>query len=200
MSDNGCEQVFVELLPAGSISLSSYGEHGLESLERLQGSLEADGARVDQVLACRLGHDGANEVVRQNMRPNFLPHNLRRFASKTLHLHDRFDAPQVQLVVPASPVQQGKFFFRVLDGVQERRDDDDGFRAEAWLLDADASLANDNRVRESMVGGPVDRSYRGGLWPADKVVVFAEAFPASKVGSSMCFVETRDDVDSAVFA
>ena len=95
MIDNRLEELFVKPLATDSVTFSSDGQHWLERLECLQGSLETDRSRNQVILAGSLGHDGSDKVVRQNMRPDFFPNKFGRFASKTFHLHDGLDAAQI---------------------------------------------------------------------------------------------------------
>jgi hypothetical protein len=49
-----------------------------ERFESLQCPFEADAAGLDVMLAGSLGHDGANEVIRQHVRPEYLVNLLGR--------------------------------------------------------------------------------------------------------------------------
>ena len=48
----------------------------LERFQCLDRSLEADRSRFDIVFAGRLGDDRADEIVGQDVRPDFLPHQF----------------------------------------------------------------------------------------------------------------------------
>ncbi len=47
--------------------------HWLEGFQRLNRALEADRSRFDAVFGCGLSHDRTDEIVGQDMRPEFLP-------------------------------------------------------------------------------------------------------------------------------
>lgn len=88
MSNDRSEQLFVESLSTALVNFSSNGQHGLERLECLQRSFEANRAWKQLIPARGLGHDGSDKVVRQDMCPDFFPNKFRCFASKAVHLHD----------------------------------------------------------------------------------------------------------------
>ncbi len=63
----------------------------LKRFQGLEGSFEADRPRLDVVLACGLRHDRADEIVGQDVRPDFFVNQFRRFASQDVHLHRCLD-------------------------------------------------------------------------------------------------------------
>jgi len=69
-----------------SITVALDGEERLERFQRLDRTLEADRSRLNTVLGRRLSHDGADEVVSQNVSPELPPHQIRRFATQDIHL------------------------------------------------------------------------------------------------------------------
>ena len=64
--------------------------HWLEGFERLHRSFEADRSWFDAVFACGLRHDRADQIVGQDMRPEFLPDQFRCFAAQDVHLQRLF--------------------------------------------------------------------------------------------------------------
>ena len=52
-------------------------------------------------LGRRLGHRPTDQIVGQQMCPDFLTHHLRRLAPQDAHLHRRLERPQIQLDLPA---------------------------------------------------------------------------------------------------
>ena len=72
--------MLVELLASGRISMALEADEGLEGFESLDRALEADRSRFDLVSTGGLCHDGANEVVRQDVSPDFLMDQLGCFA------------------------------------------------------------------------------------------------------------------------
>lgn len=86
MDDDGIEQLFEETLPERGVALSLHGDHRLEGFQCLDRALEADRARLNAVLRCRLGNDCADEVIGQNVCPDLLTHQLGRSAAQDVHL------------------------------------------------------------------------------------------------------------------
>lgn len=83
----------VELPSKRFVASCSKGNNGLKGFERLDRSNEIDGARLDFVPAGRLCHDRSNEIVRQDMSPDFLSDQLRRFAAQNSHPLRDLDRP-----------------------------------------------------------------------------------------------------------
>src|ERR1017187_4082083 len=101
------------------------------------------------MFACGLCDDGTDEIVGQDVRPDFLADQLRCFAPQNVHLHRLFQRSQIKLGVPARAIKLRQVVFGNLVTVQQRRDDDDCLGAKARLLDSHTSFPN--RIR----------SYRG---------------------------------------
>jgi hypothetical protein len=53
----------------------------------LDRTLQADRSRLNAVLGRRLSHNGADEVVSQNVSSELLPYQLWRLATQDIHLH-----------------------------------------------------------------------------------------------------------------
>src|SRR5471030_1083943 len=81
MSGDGIEEVLIHAQALGGISGSAKLDQRLESFQGLHGSLEADGPWQNIVFCRSLGHDGADEVLGQDMRPNLFSHQRRRLAA-----------------------------------------------------------------------------------------------------------------------
>lgn len=114
----------------------------LKSSQRLNGALEADGAGFKAMLGGSLRDNGADEIVSEDVRPDFLPHEFRRFATQDVHLHRFLQRPQIEFSVPAGAVETRQIADGYLFGVQQRGDDEDGPTAKSGLLDLDARLAD----------------------------------------------------------
>ena len=71
MAGNGFEQLQVDLLSEALSLLSLKADEWLECFQELNGSLEANFSWLDPMLAGGLGYDSTNEVVSQNVRPDF---------------------------------------------------------------------------------------------------------------------------------
>ena len=101
---DGIEQLLVEDSAERGVAASSKVEQRPKRLQRLQGSFEADRARLHALLRRRLRHDRADEIVGEDVRPDFFVDEVRRLAPQHVHLHRRFDGPQIKLVVPARAI------------------------------------------------------------------------------------------------
>ena len=77
---DGIQEFLIDVPAECGIILALDGNHGLKGFERLDGTLEADRSRCNFVFRGCLGHDRADQVVRQDMRPNLLPYKFRCFA------------------------------------------------------------------------------------------------------------------------
>jgi len=71
MTRNGFEQLQVELLPEALALVSLEAYEWLECFQELNGSLKANFSWLEAMLAGGLGYDGTNEVVSQNVSPDF---------------------------------------------------------------------------------------------------------------------------------
>ena len=60
------------------------------------------------VLVGSLRNDGANEIVSEDVCPDFLTHEFWRLATQYVHLHRLFERPQVEFGVPASTIEAGQ--------------------------------------------------------------------------------------------
>jgi hypothetical protein len=69
-------------------------------VERLQGTREAELARRELVFRGRLSHHFANQVVGQQVGPDFFTDHLGGLAAQDVHLHLRLDRTQIDLGVP----------------------------------------------------------------------------------------------------
>jgi hypothetical protein len=71
----------------------------------LNGALKADGAGFNAVLTGSLRNDGADEIVSENMCPDFLPHEFRRLATQDVHLHRLLQRPQIKFAIPSRSIE-----------------------------------------------------------------------------------------------
>ena len=104
------QQAIVEELAKGRVVLTLEGNHGLKGFECLERSLETDRSWFDAVLRSGLGHDRADEIVGQNVRPNFLPNQFRRFAAQDIHLQRLFQRLQIEFRLPAICLRRQKVY------------------------------------------------------------------------------------------
>jgi hypothetical protein len=87
---NGIEQLFVKLPAELSVTPALQGDQWLESLQGLERSFETDRTRLDGVFNRNLSHDRADEIVGQNVGPEFLPNEVWRLAAEDVHLQCLF--------------------------------------------------------------------------------------------------------------
>ncbi len=71
-----------------------------------------------------LCHEQTNQVVGQQMYPHLFLVHLRRLITEHVHAQGRFDVAQVELHVPAQPVQPGQFGFSNPAVIEHRGDQD----------------------------------------------------------------------------
>ena len=86
MCCDSVEELLVQLSPMRSITVTLDGEERLERFQRLDRTLKADRSRLNAVLGRCLSHNAADQVVSQNVGPEFLPHEVRRFTAQDIHL------------------------------------------------------------------------------------------------------------------
>jgi hypothetical protein len=53
-----------------------------------------------------LGHNDANEVISQDVRPDLLSHQHWRLAGKFMHLQGAFDRAQIEFVIPTRGLER----------------------------------------------------------------------------------------------
>ena len=102
------EQVLVEDLAEGRVVFALESNHWLKGFECLDRSLEADRSRFDAVFGCGLSHDRTDEIVGQDVRPEFLPDKFRCLAAQDVHLQRLFQRPQIKLGVPARAIESAR--------------------------------------------------------------------------------------------
>ena len=149
------EQVFVELLASGLTSLVLKTDERLEGFEGLYCALEADCSRFDFVSDGGLCHDGAKQVVGQDVSPDFFMDELGRFASENVHLQSDFDVSEIKLLIPPAAIEVCQVFLCRHFGVEQCCDDDDLFAAKARLRHSNTGLSNFEIVRKRFVSLPV---------------------------------------------
>ena len=148
---DGVEQLLVEGGTERRATASLKVNQRLKRFQRLQRPFEADRPRLHSVLRRRLRHDRADEIVGENVRPDFFVDEFRRLAAQHVHFHRGLDRSQIELVVPAGAIQTGKVFLGRFHWVEQGRDDDNGLRSKSRLLDAKASFANRHVLRKGVV-------------------------------------------------
>ena len=157
----------------------AFGGAGGETLSNpfgpeLHRMFEAQLPRMHAGLHCRLGHQEADQIVGEQVYPEFLLTHLRGLATQHFHAKSRLDVSQVELDVPSARVQLSQLSFACLARIEHG-----GYQHAACDLD----LAHGQLLREGLVVLPTHPLRpRRGLWPADNVVASTEALAAAKVG------------------
>ena len=100
------------------------------------------GVNLLTMLECRLRHDRADEVIGQDVGPDFLANECRRFAAQDVHVHDRFDASQIQFMISPRAKQLRQIILRIRLGITERCHDHQRLRAKPALLHTDSQFPN----------------------------------------------------------
>ncbi len=125
---------------------------GWKASQRLDRSLETDRSGVETVFGCGLGDHRANEIVGQDVRPDFLAHQLRCFAPQNFHVHGLFQISKIKFRIPSSAVELREIVLRVLACVQQCRGHNDFLGAKAWLFDLDLGFPHREIIGKRIVG------------------------------------------------
>src|SRR5215212_12115435 len=75
---------------------------GIESLEC---SREAEGARYETTPDGCCSHHTPNQIIGQDVHPQFLPYHGRRFPADDIHPQRCLDGAQIQFRMPPAPIQ-----------------------------------------------------------------------------------------------
>ena len=110
MERDGSEQLLVKVRTESTIAMFMKIDQRLKCFQRLESAFETNRSWLDVVSDRGLRHDRANQIVRQNMCPDFLANEFRRFAAQHVHLHRGLDRSQIQFVVPAGAIQLREVF------------------------------------------------------------------------------------------
>ena len=116
MAGDAIKQLFIENHSKRAASMVLVINQSLKLFEKLEGSFEANGSRLDVMLARRLSHNRANEIVGQDVRPDFFAHQFRRLATQNVHLQSLFHRAQIKLDIPTCPIECPNVLFGKLLG------------------------------------------------------------------------------------
>jgi len=84
-------------------------QNALKSTQLPQRTLETKLARQQRRQCRRLCHYRVHQVVCQQMRGNLLLNHRWRLTAQDIHLHHRFDCPEIESNVPAPAINSRKF-------------------------------------------------------------------------------------------
>jgi len=101
MGSHSVEQLVIEMESVRRVTITLRGDQRLKRFQCLDRSLEADRSRLDVVLGRRLSHNRADQVIREEVRPDFLPHEFGRLAAQDVHLQRLLERPQIEFTLPA---------------------------------------------------------------------------------------------------
>ena len=118
MAGDAIEQLLIKNHSKRTASMLLVINQSLKLFEKLEGSFEANGSRLDVVFACRLSHDRANEIVGEDVRPDFLAHQFRRLTAQNVHLQSMFHRTQIKLDIPTCLIECPKVLFGKLPGIE----------------------------------------------------------------------------------
>ena len=81
MCGDGIKQSLKEAHAESRVMLAQDGNHRLKGFERLDSALETDRSWCNILFDCGLSDDRTDEIVGQDVRPDFLPDQVRSFAA-----------------------------------------------------------------------------------------------------------------------
>ncbi len=110
-------------------------ECGLPLAHGGQGRLEAQSATLQVAGDGGVCHDGAQQVVGDDVHEQFPVDHFRGFAAQDVHAQRGFDVAQAQFAHPAHAVEPGEVFGGELRFIEQGSDDHDGAGAESGNVD-----------------------------------------------------------------
>ena len=94
------------------------------------------------MLVEELCHDGPNEIVSQDVRPDLLPYEFRRLTTQDVHLHRLLERPQIEFRIPASTINFCQVAGRNRLGIQQRGNNYHASAAESGMLNSHMRFTN----------------------------------------------------------
>ncbi len=116
--------------------------------EGVDGALEAEPIERDRVGPGGFEHECANQVVAEDLHPDFLLHQLGRAAAQDIHAQGDLDVAEKQFHRPAPAVKGGDRFIGIDRFVEQRRGQDDLLGAEAGNHDSETDQAHGQLFRQ----------------------------------------------------
>jgi len=173
------------------------GQDGRPSAQGVQGSFEAKAGGVCVVEAGGAEHEGANEVIGDEVHPELAADHGGGLATKDIGAESGFDVAQEEFGAPAPEVEVGEGGLGVSLGIQEGGGQEDSTGAKAGSADADFDLAHEERVRQGAEqGGGDPLGTANGFGPLHDMVAEAQSLAGFEVGFAS-LVEAEDGVDPA---
>jgi len=128
MGDNRLYYLFDERRQCIAAGLKQLRAKRFEGLQR---RFEANRAWIHIVGHGGLSHHSSNQVVGQQMHPDFFSHDIGGLAPQDVHLHHALERPQIELRMPTGSIQVGQLARRKSSSVQKRGRYSDFSRAKA---------------------------------------------------------------------
>ena len=97
---DGIEQLVVQAQAMCSVMRTLERDHWLKRFQGLDGAFEAERTWFEIVFVRSLSEDRANEIVGQDVRPQFLANQFWGLAPQHVHLHGLFQGLQIELGIP----------------------------------------------------------------------------------------------------
>ncbi len=107
--------------------------HRLKRFQGLDGALEADRTWFEMVFVRCLSDDRANQVIGQDMCPQFLANQFGSLAPQHVHLHGLFEGLQIEFGIPPGAIQFRQFGRRISDVKADGARASDGLATAAAL-------------------------------------------------------------------
>jgi len=132
-----------------------------------------------------LCRDRTDEVVGQDVRPEFLADEFWCLAAQDVHLQRLFQRLQIEFRVPPRPIKLCNIVLSEFICIQQRRGDNDGSDSKARLCDLDSAFSDHQELGERVVSLPVDRARLRRFEPLDDVIILAESLSTAKVSRTV---------------
>lgn len=102
LADPMCTYCAVERLPQRLLCRGfSKKERRAKGMHSLEGSREAEGARHKTVMDGRSSYYTPNQIIGQDIHPQFFPHHGRRFPPDDIHPERRLEGSQIKFRIPS---------------------------------------------------------------------------------------------------
>ena len=156
----GAEQSAIEATTEGGMG-GDESQMGCPLAQRVTGTFEAEAAEIGGVKKGRFEHEGADEVVGDQVHVEFATNHVGTQTAQHVQVHDGFDVAEEEFDLPPASIEFGEGVSGEALGIEERGGEEEDAGSEAGNGDGDFQHADGkgigNRVREppSELGGLV---------------------------------------------
>jgi len=174
------------------------GEGGAVVAHGIDAAFEAQALQGRVMTAGALEHEGANEIVANQVHEELLLHHGRALAAQVFHLEDRFEVAKEEFHAPALQEELGDFGGGIFFRVQQRGDQDQfaGAKTLGGATHPDHAQGQDFRQAGPKPGAQ-SAGALGGFFPGDQPVAGSQIMALAKVlGAGL--VHAHDGVDAPV--